>query len=337
MEERIVRQDGTVRILRTNGEVITDEQGVAVRMIGVCQDVTEAKRSEQLVSDWNRTLEQRVHERTRQLAQTNSKLEKALEQLKAMQHQMVIQAKMATVGNLVAGIAHEVNNPVGAIKGATDIVDRCIARIIEALENTESLEQLRNGTELKKYLDTLRENSRAATSAGNRLTEIVERLKVLSRRDESPLARLNLHEALDSILTLIRHHTSGRVRIIKDYGELPPIRCYPMQLNHAFMSLLLNASQAIEGAGEIRITTWTDGDSIFARIHDSGKGIPPERLESLFEIGFTARSSKVRLGTGLFNAYNIIQEHRGDINVHSELGWGATFTIRLPIHPPDGG
>ena len=148
--------------------------------------------------------------------------------------------------------------------------------------NTESLEQLRNGTELKKYLDTLRENSRAATSAGNRLTDIVERLKVLSQRDESPLARLNLHEALDSILTLIRHHTSGRVRIIKDYGELPLIRCYPMQLNHAFMSLLLNASQAIEGAGEIRITTWTDDDSIFARIHDSGKGIPTGKTKKPF-------------------------------------------------------
>ena len=320
--------------LRSKGEVITDRQGAAVRMIGVCQDITEAKQAEQLVADWNRTLEQRVHERTRQLRQTNSKLEEALEQLEAMQHQMVIQAKMATVGNLAAGIAHEVNTPVGAIKGATDIVDRCIARIIEALENTASLEQLRNGTELKKYLDTLRENSRAVTSAGNRLTEIIERLNVLSQLDESPLARLNLHEALDGILTLIRHHTSGRVRIIKDYGELPLIWCCPGQLNHAFMSLLLNASQAIEGAGEIRITTWTDDESLFARIHDSGKGIPPEKLESLFEIGFNVRSSKVRLGTGLFNAYNIIQKHRGDITVQSELGRGATFTIRLPISVP---
>ncbi len=146
MEERIVRQDGTVRILRSKGEVITDAQGAAVRMIGVCQDITEAKRAEQLVADWNRTLEQRVHERTRQLGQTNSRLEEALEQLKAMQHQMVIQAKMATVGQLVAGIAHEVNTPVGAIKGAADVVERCAARIIETLEGAESLEELRNGT-----------------------------------------------------------------------------------------------------------------------------------------------------------------------------------------------
>ena len=165
IEERIVRQDGTVRILRSQGEVITDIRGAAVRMIGVCQDITEAKQAEQLVSDWNRTLEQRVHERTRQLQQTNSKLEEALEQLKAMQHQMVFQAKMATVGNLVAGIAHEVNTPVGAIKGATDTVERCIARIIEALENTESLEQLRNGTELEKYLDKEPDVLRASISA----------------------------------------------------------------------------------------------------------------------------------------------------------------------------
>ncbi len=100
------------------------------------------------------------------------------------------------------------------------------------------------------------------------------------------------------------------------------------------MSLLLNASQAIDGAGEIRITTWTDVESIFVRIQDSGKGIPPEKLEGLFEIGFTSRSSKVRLGTGLFNAYNIIQKHRGDITAHSEPGQGATFTIRLPIGAP---
>ena len=163
------------------------------------------------------------------------------------------------------------------------------------------------------------------------LTEIVERLKVLSELDESPLARLNLHDALDGTLTVTHHHTSGRVRIIKDYGDLPAIWCYPGQLNHAFMSLFLNASQAIEGAGEIRITTWTDDESIFARIHDSGTGIPPGKLESLFEIGFTTKSSQVRLGTGLFNAYNIIQKHRGDITVQSELGRGATFTIRLPI------
>jgi two-component system, NtrC family, sensor kinase len=238
------------------------------------------------------------------------------------------------VGQLVAGIAHEVNTPVGAIKAAADVVARGAARIIETLEDADSLGELRNGTELKKYVDALRDNSRAATSAGNRLTEIIERLRVLSQEDESPLARLDFHEALDGILALIRHHTSDRVRIVKDYGELPAIWCYPGQLSHAFMSLLLNASQAIEGEGEIRITTWTDAESIFVRIHDSGKGIPPEKLEGLFEIGFTSRSSKVRLGTGLFNAYNIVQKHRGDISAHSEPGRGATFTIRLPIGVP---
>lgn len=301
IEERIVRPDGKVRTLRSKGEVVVNRKGEAVRILGVCQDITEAKRAEKLVNEWNRTLEHRVQERTHQLKQSNEKLEQALEQLKTVQHQMVVQAKMATVGHLVAGIAHEVNTPVGTIKGATDIVARCVTRIADALR-TGGLD---HDASLAKVVATLEDNSGAAVRAGDRLAEIVERLKMLVQLDDVPPSRLGVHDALDGVLTLVRHETDDRVTITKDYGELPPIWCRPGQLKHALLSVLLNASQAIETSGDIRITTWRDDRNVFIRIQDTGRGIPSEKLDGLFEIGFTARSSKMRLGTGLFNAYNI--------------------------------
>lgn len=329
IEERIVRRDGTVRTLRSRGEVVTDADGVVVSLLGVCQDVTEAKQAEAVTAAWNQTLEERVRERTRQLQETNAKLEAALEQLELMQDQVVTQAKMAAVGSLVAGIAHEFNTPLGALKGAVDVVKRCVPRITDAVDKTPGVAG-RGHLELRRELEALQENSRVATVAGNRLSEIVERLEVFTKMDESPVARLDLHDALESSLTMIRQDAS-RVRITKNYGELPRIWCDSSQLHHVFMNLLLNACDAIEGTGEIRIETWADGDSVFARIRDNGKGIAPEKLKGLFDIGFVTRGANVRLKTGLFNANNIVQSHGGDITADSELGGGASFTVRLPI------
>jgi signal transduction histidine kinase len=247
-----------------------------------------------------------------------------------MQKQLLTQEKMASLGNLVAGVAHEVNNPIAAIISAADVSVRCIGTINDFVINGESLDQIKEHTKFQKSIRLLLQNNELIGNAGQRIAKLVQSLKNFARLEEAEFQSVSIHEGIESALTLMQHEIKEGVQVVKDYGELPRLFCCPGELNQVFMTLLRNASQAIERKGVITITTGADKENLCVIISDTGKGMNPEELKSLLDFRFTTKQSRVTMATGLVNAYNIIQKHRGHITVESEVGKGTTFTVILP-------
>jgi len=283
------------------------------------------------LEEYSHTLEQKVEVRTQDLNQKNKELESTLNQLKATQNHLVLREKMASLGNLVAGVAHEVNNPIGAINSAADVSARCINKISDVIESSETIDELENNKNLQKLFKILKDNNQIAVTAGDRVAKIVRTLKNFARLDEAELQKANLHEGIDSTLTLVHHKLKNKISVIKNYGEIPQVYCYPNQLNQVFINLFVNAAQAIEDKGTIKIKTFADNGYVHIKISDSGKGIPPENIDKIFDPGFTTKGRGVGTGLGLSICYNIIQKHNGKIKVESEVGKGTEFIITLPI------
>jgi signal transduction histidine kinase len=276
------------------------------------------------------SLEEKVRERTRDLDAKNTKLASTVAELRDTQQQLIMREKMASLGELVAGVAHEVNTPVGAIGSSADSAGRCIL-ILDDFVRPRLAGGGTEGERVRKALDVLVENNRVITTASHRVAEIVKGLRRFSRLDEAEHQQADLHEGLDSTLALLQHQLKNRIEVVKDYGDIPEIDCYPNQINQVFMNVLVNAAQVIEGQGRITIVTRRDGDCVTVSISDTGRGIAPEHMDRLFDPGFTTKGLGVGTGLGLSISYRIVQAHRGTIAVASEPGKGATFTIRLPI------
>ena len=279
---------------------------------------------------------QREHDRAetlvRHLQEANSKLETALNELRAMQAELIQSEKMASLGNLVAGVAHEVNSPIGVVNSAIDVLGRCIDRIVKAIETGEDVQAIREDRTFQRTLKILRENHKLLGMGSGRITELIQGLRNFARLDEAGFQKADLHEGLDSTLVLLDHRFKDKIEVVKDYGDIPVVYCYPDQLNQVFMNLLVNSIQAIEDRGTITIRTWAENDTVYMRIADTGVGIPPERMENLYEPGFSKQGPRVKAQLGLFTCYNIVQQHRGRITVESEIGKGAALTVILPIN-----
>jgi len=271
-----------------------------------------------------RTSEKALRASTLELKEKNEALENTLNQLKETQNQLILQEKMASLGNLVAGVAHEINNPIGAIHSAADVANRGLQKIKTLLHKTDS-------RQLQRPLELLERNNQVITTASERITKIVQSLRTFARLDEAQLQKVNLHENIDTTLTLIHHELRDKIDVIKEYGDIPPIQCYPSELNQVFMHLLRNAIQAIEQEGTITIATFVDETQVCVRISDTGKGVPPEVLSQIFDPGFTTQGVGVGTGLGLSIVYNIAQKHKGDIKAESEVGKGTAFLLTLPI------
>ena len=283
----------------------------------ICHDVTEREKLASHLRHHAEELEAEVAARTRDLRES--------------QAQLVQQEKMAALGRLVTGVAHEMNTPIGTITSNADILGRSLGKLRGILTDEACPEAVRDNRALTLVLKVLDDISRINGLACERIVTIVGSLRNFARLDEADFKTADLHEGLDSTLTLVHHELKRRAELVKDYGDIPPIRCHPNQINQVFMNLLVNASQAIEGHGEITIRTRREDDIVSVQISDTGVGIPPENLANIFDPGFTTKGVGVGTGLGLSICFKIVQDHRGTIEVRSEVGRGSTFTVRLPI------
>lgn len=243
---------------------------------------------------------------------TVNELKNTLKELKETQIQLINSEKMASLGQLVAGVAHEINTPVASIKSNNGIV----AKLLSSIEDAE----------LKEMLTDINEIDKEAVS---RISSIVTSLKKFVRLDEAELQEADINKELDLTLELIRHETKNRIEVIKNYGEIPAIKCFPNMLNQVFTNVLINACQAIEGSGKITITTEYNDKKLIVKIKDTGRGIPRNQLEKIFTAGFTTKSSGVGTGLGLAICSKIIEKHNGEIIVNSEVGKGSEFIITI--------
>ncbi len=288
----------------------------------------ELQESHQKLEEYSRALEDKVRERTRELQKKNSDLKTALSELKETQNQLIMQEKMASLGNLVAGIAHEVNNPIGAVNSAADVTQRCLKQLRLSPESDSLVPDKRTS---EKTLHILNDNIHVITLASKRISSIVKSLKNFARLDEADLQKVDVHDGIESTLTLLQHELKNRIDLVRDYGDLPHVECFPNQLNQVFMNILLNGIQAIQGEGTLFIKTGLQDNKIKLVFTDTGRGIPEDKLPHIFDPGFTTKGVGVGTGLGLSISYNIIQKHHGDIWAVSKPGAGTTFTISLPV------
>jgi len=272
-------------------------------------------------------LETRVQERTQELQEKNAVLEATLTQLREAQNRLIVQEKMATLGNLVAGIIHELNSPLGAVNSAADVIARGLGRVRAAVEPSD----LNADRRFLQLLELLETSSATTERAIERIRRVTDSLKSFTRLDQAEYQPADIHEGLESTLTLLERELKDRIAVTKDYADLPEIHCSPSEINQVFMNVLMNASQAIEGEGEISIKTFRSDESACIHIADTGRGIPTDRLERIFDPGFSRKGSRVGLGLGLATSHSIVREHGGDIEIESEPGRGTRITISLPL------
>jgi signal transduction histidine kinase len=261
-----------------------------------------------------------------QTQKQKTELEITLKKLKETQAQLIQSEKMASLGQLVAGVAHEINTPVGSIASNNSIFKKCTDKIQKALS-----EEIADINKIKQLVSLIDETNKINILATDRIKEIVKSLKNFARLDESDLKTVNIHEGIESTLQLIRHELKDKININTRYGDLPPIECYPNLLNQVFMNIIINAYQSITDKGTISISTSCINNSVSVAISDTGSGISEEHMKKLFDPGFTTKGVGVGTGLGLSICYQIIEKHKGQILVDSKPGKGSTFTIVIPV------
>lgn len=252
------------------------------------------------------------------------RLETANRELRETQSQLVQAAKMASLGQLVAGVAHEINNPLAFVMSHHDTVDRLLGEVAADIEPALS-ESARE--KWRKALQRLQDTRQGL----DRIGELVLKLRTFSRLDEGEHKYVKVEESIESVLTLLQHRMKDRIAVKRQYGGVKVVPCYPGPLNQVLMNLVSNAIDAIHGEGEITIATGEDGDMFFISVADTGEGISPADRERIFEPFYTTKPVGQGTGLGLSISYGIIQRHRGSIEVKSEQGRGTEMIVRIPL------
>jgi signal transduction histidine kinase len=263
------------------------------------------------IAKLNETLEARVDERTAELRDT--------------QAQLVQSEKMKSLGQLVAGVAHELNNPIGFVHANLQLLDEYVKKLMDGPDTEADAQRIAEA--ITKLLSRSREGT-------ERVKKIVQDLRTFSRMDQAELQEVDLHEEIDRTLALMEPRLKNRIVVERDYGTLPRVQCYAGQLNQVFLNLLINACDAIENKGTIRIKTRPTSGGVRLIFHDDGPGIPAAVQSRIFDPFFTTKPIGVGTGLGLSLSHGIIERHDGKISVSSLPGRGTTFTVDLPLQAP---
>lgn len=307
--------------------------------------------NEKIIKEQNIVLEVKVEERTSELNQSNKDLNNALDDLKNAQTKLVDAEKMASLGQLTAGIAHEINNPINFVSSNIRPLRRDIDDIIELINKVEEIikdksldQEFEEIHKFKKEIDydylisEIDVLLKGMADGASRTVEIVKGLKSFSRLDESDLKFASVNEGLDSTIIILNSTFKGKVTVTKKFEDIPEIECYAGKLNQVFMNIINNAAQAVMSAhendndGEVVIRTYRDEDTVKISIKDNGMGMTDEVKHKIFEPFFTTKKVGEGTGLGLSIVYSIIELHKGAIEVNSELGVGTEFLITLPIN-----
>lgn len=316
-------------------------------------EIAEREKAESALSHLNTHLEKRIADRTRhleattrELEQGRSDLEKAFSELRARQAMILHQDKMASIGLLAAGVAHDINNPIGFVSNNLEELRIYLTRLHDYIRNQDTivqtcappdeLEKLRedwNQLGIEYILDDFEALIAESLEGASRVSDIVKNLRSFSRVDDFSFKLADINECLESSIKITQHELRHKAQIHRQYGEIPAVFCCPQQLNQAFMNLLVNAAHAIDKRGDVTLRSWADTEYVYIAISDSGCGIPEHQLSKIFEPFYTTKEAGKGTGLGLSIVNDIISLHHGEISVQSRLNQGTTFTIKLPLRP----
>jgi PAS domain S-box-containing protein len=357
-ESSIQSKEGKIVWVHSTITPILDGDKNIKKLIIIDSDITPLKEAELAILEKNEEIQRQseeLYEQTEQLLALNQELEQkknvleeALTKLKNTQTQLVESEKMIILGQLTAGIAHEINNPINFINSGIEGIKMAFEQIFALLKKYEEItasnakEQLKSINEYKQEIDysnllvDIEKLTHDVKSGIYRTVEIVKGLRTFTRLDESDLKYIDLHKSINSTLIILRNKFDNKIKIIKDYGNIPEIECYPGKVNQVLLNLLVNAVQAIKGVGQITIKTQLkkkeDQQFVEILVKDTGTGMTKETQKRIFEPFFTTKDAGEGTGLGLSITRNIIDIHHGSIEVESELGEGSVFTILLPVN-----
>ena len=279
------------------------------------------------------------------LKQKNVEQQEIICKLKEAQEQLFQSEKMASIGQLAAGVAHEINNPIGFINSNIETLNDYLLNLFELINtyekeakelpsNITGAEQLRQSIDFDFISEDIPAMMTETKEGLNRVKKIVRDLMDFSRVNESQLVTYDIRKGLESTLNVAWHELKYKADIIKEFNDIPEIECVPSQLNQVFMNLMVNAAQALDNRGTIILRTKYQKNQVIVEIEDSGSGIKPEHLKRLFDPFFTTKPIGTGTGLGLSVSYSIIKKHNGEITVDNQLNKGTCFRICLPIKQP---
>jgi PAS domain S-box-containing protein len=335
---------------------VQDENGDAFKIVVVSQDVTEERRKAEEIQDLN----EQLLATSAKIEAQNDELKNTLKRLEETQAHMIQSEKMASIGQLAAGVAHEINNPTGFVSSnlktlldyqqdISELIDKYHAFTDslksngnfaslsdEIRDNIQEIKAFEDDIDIEYILEDVTDLIGDCREGTDRIKKIVLDLKDFAHPGEDKIQTLDINNGLESTLNVVNNEIKYKATVQKDFGDIPAIKGYPQQLNQVFMNILVNAAQAIEKKGEIAIRTSKVDDQVEVKISDTGSGIPEENLQKIFDPFFTTKDVGKGTGLGMNIAYNIVKKHHGTIAVDSQVGKGTTFTIRLPVNGFDG-